>query len=162
MLERRWKVSLFLLTALFAISWGSLASSASGAEGQRAGAAARVSYYEQVRPILVANCQGCHQPANASGGYVMTAFEKLLTGGSSRKPAIVPRHPEKSRLVQMITPHQGKAAMPMGRKPLSSQEIERIRQWIAEGAPAGLYPAGGDHGARFLAGWEAAGRGGVQ
>ncbi len=104
MLQRRWKVGLFLLTALLAISWGALASSASGAEGQSAGAAARVSYYEQVRPILVANCQGCHQPANAGGGYVMTAFDKLLAGGSSRMAAIVPGHPEQSRLVQMITP----------------------------------------------------------
>ena len=24
---------------------------------------AHVSYYRQVRPILQANCQGCHQPA---------------------------------------------------------------------------------------------------
>jgi WD40 repeat protein/mono/diheme cytochrome c family protein len=127
-------VTFILLTALIAITGDSIASSASAAEVPRASANARVSYYEQVRPILVANCQGCHQPTNASGGYVMTAFDKLLAGGASRKAAIVPSHPEKSRLVQMITPHEGKAAMPLGRKPLSTKEIERIRQWIAQGA----------------------------
>src|SRR5262245_778101 len=75
-------VTLFLLTALIAITWDSVSSSASGAEGPRASATGQVSYYEQVRPILVANCQGCHQPANASGGYVMMPFDKLLAGGS--------------------------------------------------------------------------------
>ena len=33
-----------------------------------------VSYYKQIRPILQAHCQGCHQPAKAKGGYVMTDF----------------------------------------------------------------------------------------
>jgi WD40 repeat protein len=126
-------IRLLLLTALFAITQGSFAPSASGAEGQPT-AAAQISYYDQVRPIFVANCQGCHQPSNASGGYVMTAFEKLLAGGASKKAAIVPRQPEKSRLVQMITPHQGKASMPLGRKPLAAKEIASIRQWIAQGA----------------------------
>ena len=40
-----------------------------------------VSYYKQIRPIFQANCQGCHQPAKAKGGYVMTTFEQLLAGG---------------------------------------------------------------------------------
>jgi len=42
-----------------------------------------VSYYRQVRPILQAQCQGCHQPAKAKGGYVMTDFKKLLAWGES-------------------------------------------------------------------------------
>ena len=34
-------------------------------------------------PVFQANCQGCHQPAKAGGGYVMTAFDRLLKGGES-------------------------------------------------------------------------------
>ena len=49
-------ISFFLLTALFAITRDSVASSARGAERPRGSATARVGYYEQVRPILVANC----------------------------------------------------------------------------------------------------------
>src|SRR5690349_3480126 len=26
-----------------------------------------ISYYQQIRPILVEHCQGCHQPAKADG-----------------------------------------------------------------------------------------------
>ncbi len=44
-----------------------------------------------IRPILQANCQGCHQPAKSKGGYVMTDFKKLLAGGDSAHAAIVPR-----------------------------------------------------------------------
>ena len=42
---------------------------------------APVSYFKKVRPIFQAQCQGCHQPAKAKGGYVMTDFAKLLRGG---------------------------------------------------------------------------------
>src|SRR5215475_7247998 len=50
----------------------------------------KVSYYRQVRPILQANCQGCHQPAKSKGGYVMTDFKLLLAGGDSEGAAIAP------------------------------------------------------------------------
>ena len=41
-----------------------------------------VSYYRDVRPILQAQCLGCHQPSKAKGGYVMSDFKKLLAGSS--------------------------------------------------------------------------------
>ena len=53
-------------------------------------AATQVSYYKQIRPIFQANCQGCHQPAKAGGGYVMTSFDRLLAGGESKAAAVVP------------------------------------------------------------------------
>src|SRR4051812_40880756 len=59
-----------------------------------------VSYYKNIRPLLQANCQGCHQPAKAKGGYVMTDFAKMLEGGDSKdkKHAIVPKKPKDSLL----------------------------------------------------------------
>jgi mono/diheme cytochrome c family protein len=33
-----------------------------------------VSFYKEIRPILQANCVGCHQPAKAKGDYIMTDF----------------------------------------------------------------------------------------
>ena len=95
-----------------------------------------VSYYRQVRPILQAQCQGCHQPAKAKGGYVMTDFKKLLAGGESEGKAIVAGQPGKSALVKMITPEAGsaEAEMPKGKPALPANEIELIRNWIAQGA----------------------------
>jgi len=93
-----------------------------------------VSYYREVRPILQANCQGCHQPAKPKGGYVMTDFKKLLAGGESEGTAIIPTHPDKSAMLKMVTPENGEASMPKGKPPLHASEIAMIHTWIAQGA----------------------------
>lgn len=96
--------------------------------------AAPVSFYKQIRPLFQAHCQGCHQPAKARGDYIMTDFAKLLAGGETGEKAIVPGKPEQSHLLVQITPKDGKAAMPEGKKPLAEAEIDLIRSWIAQGA----------------------------
>mgnify|MGYP000224075007 CR=1 FL=1 len=93
-----------------------------------------ISYYKQIRPIFQAHCQGCHQPAKASGAYVMTSFQQLVAGGESEEPAIVPGKPDESYLLDEITPVDGEAEMPKGKPPLAESEIALIRQWIADGA----------------------------
>jgi WD40 repeat protein/mono/diheme cytochrome c family protein len=106
---------------------------------EKAGAAAtspsKVSYDKQIRPIFQARCQGCHQPAKAGGGYIMTAFDRLKKGGESDEPAVVPGRPEESLLVEQITPGKdGKAVMPQNKPALSTAEIELITRWVKEGA----------------------------
>lgn len=96
--------------------------------------AAKVSYYEQIRPIFQAQCQGCHQPAKRGGGYVMTTFDGMLGGGESELSAVVAGKPDESYLIDMITPVDGEAEMPKGKKPLSAGEMELISRWISEGA----------------------------
>ena len=141
----------------------------------RGGHLLKVSYDKQIRPIFQARCQGCHQPAKAGGGYVMTAFDRLLKGGESDDAAIVPGKPAESHLVEQITPGKdGKAEMPQNKPALSAGEIELITRWIAargerrhaaerpgplrHGTSAGIYPAPGDPGPGVLAGRIAAGR----
>jgi WD40 repeat protein/mono/diheme cytochrome c family protein len=94
----------------------------------------RVSYFTQVRPIFQANCQGCHQPSKAGGGYVMTSFDRLLSGGESKTAAVVPGKPEMSHLIDQIIPAGGKAEMPKGKQPLSDAERKTVGDWIAQGA----------------------------
>jgi len=102
----------------------------------------QVSYYKDVRPILQANCQGCHHPAKASGSYDMMSMAKLVAGGESGSPAITPKDAAKSYLLELITPKDGQAEMPKGKKPLLDTEIALIRKWIEAGAiddtPAGV------------------------
>lgn len=95
---------------------------------------ARVSYYRQVLPILQTHCQGCHQPAKASGEYVMSSFDGLLQGGESGERAIVPGKPDESYLVAQITPEDGGALMPPDKPPLADAEVALIRRWIEQGA----------------------------
>src|SRR5437762_1635732 len=94
----------------------------------------KVSYYRQIRPILQANCQGCHQPAKSKGGYVMTDFKGLLAGGDTEGAAVVPEHPEKSAILKMITPQDGEVKMPKGKTPLMENDVALIRSWIEQGA----------------------------
>src|SRR5689334_17910738 len=70
-----------------------------------------VSYYREIRPILQANCQGCHQPAKAKGGYVMTEFKRFLAGGDNEGAAVVPGHSDKSAILKMVTPKDGEVRM---------------------------------------------------
>ncbi len=100
---------------------------------------APVSYFKKIRPIFQAQCQGCHQPAKAKGGYVMTDFAKLLDGGDSVKDgehAVIPKDPEHSLLVKQITPAKdtGEVEMPKKKQPLPADQIALVRRWVAEGA----------------------------
>ena len=79
------KIRLLPLTIVLVLPFFNPPSHGADTRG-KPGAAASVSYYEQVLPIFQANCQGCHQPAKMSGGYLMTEFPKLLVGGASKKP----------------------------------------------------------------------------
>ncbi len=93
----------------------------------------KVSYWEEVRPVLQAKCQGCHQPAKSKGGYIMTEVAKLIAGGETDK-AVVPHEPDKSFLVELTTPVDGEVEMPPKGDALTEAELHLVRQWIAEGA----------------------------
>ena len=132
------------LTVVFAMGIVFAASAADAPKKKEAPLTGPVSYYKHIRPILQANCQGCHQPAKAKGGYVMTDFARLLAGGDNKdkngadkkekKAAIVAKQPASSLLIDQITPVKGEAEMPKGQTPLAEYEIALITRWIAEGA----------------------------
>lgn len=127
--------SLRFLALLVPTTLPLMASAADGPEKKPATEAdGSVSYYKQIRPIFQAHCQGCHQPSKAGGGYVMTAFDRLLAGGESKMAAIVPKQPEESNLLDQVTPDGGKAEMPKDKPPLSAAELDLIRRWVAQGA----------------------------
>ncbi len=95
----------------------------------------KVSFYKDVRPILTQNCQGCHQPAKAQGGYVMTEYASLLKAGDSEKPGIVPGKPEASYLLaEILVNKDGKAEMPKNGSPLAPALYATIETWVKQGA----------------------------
>ena len=122
-------------TPLLALALGlAVPGSAADKTTLAASGAPKASYYHQIRPILQANCQGCHQPAKAKGGYVMTDFKKLLAGGENEGAAIDPAHPDKSSMLKMVTPENGEASMPKGKPALLASDVALIRSWIEQGA----------------------------
>ena len=92
----------------------------------------KVSYFKDVRPVFQQHCQGCHQPAKAEGGYVMTTHAALLKKGDSEVAGVVPGQPSKSFIVEQIT---GKPpAMPRNKDPLADRDVALIKKWIEQGA----------------------------
>lgn len=110
----------------------SLCSTAFSAD--ESGKSGPVSYYEQIRPIFQAKCQGCHQPAKAKGEYIMTQFEQLLKGGKSGETGIVPGKAAESNVFFRVTPEAGEDIMPPKGEKLNESEIALIQRWITEGA----------------------------
>ena len=64
-----------------------------------------VSYYSAVRPILVKSCQGCHQPAKASGKIVLIDYGQLIKAVHDDEKVVIAGKPEESLLYKEIIPH---------------------------------------------------------
>ncbi len=94
-------------------------------------------FRERVAPVLESRCVRCHGDLAPKGGLNLTTVGELLKGGKSG-PAVVPRKPDESVLLDKITGDPPE--MPLKEKPLSRQEVASIRAWIETGAdwPRGL------------------------
>ncbi|WP_437187573.1 PSD1 and planctomycete cytochrome C domain-containing protein [Planctomicrobium sp. SH668] len=90
-------------------------------------------FEKRVKPILQSKCLGCHNADDRKGDLVLDYRSGFLTGGESGS-AIDLKRPELSHLLEMVTPVDGKAAMPKGAAPLSEDEIESLRLWVVDGA----------------------------
>ena len=94
--------------------------------------AEKVSFSDDVRPLLEKQCWACHSSAQKLSELDLTSREAALKGGL-RGPAVVPGKPDESRLMMHVT---GKEApqMPLG-APLPEESIALLRTWIEQGAP---------------------------
>lgn len=95
------------------------------------GAQEPVSFYRDIRPILQRRCSGCHQPAKKGGGLLLTSYEALKKGGKNGA-GFVPGKPDESLLVESISGPI--PLMPKEGEPLSEDQVDLIRRWIAQGA----------------------------
>lgn len=86
-----------------------------------------------VAPVLARRCLSCHDDLEHKGGLSLHT-SKALDGGDSG-PLVVPGDPDASLLIEQITPLDGTASMPLDADPLSAEEIDAVRSWIAQGAP---------------------------
>lgn len=87
-----------------------------------------------VLPILESSCQRCHNPnrARRSAQLDLTTRTAAMFGGRSG-PAIIAGKPDESVLIHRVSSDDEEVRMPPG-KALTPEEIEALRQWIADGA----------------------------
>jgi cytochrome c553 len=88
-------------------------------------------FREKVAPVLETRCVRCHGDTASKGDLNLTTLANLFKGGKSG-PAVVPRKPDESVLLDKITGNPPE--MPLKEKPLSEDEVAGIRNWIEDGA----------------------------
>ena len=95
------------------------------------------SYSADVAPLFAATCgDGCHVGGAAGGVDLGTyAAVRASVGDQYGVPAVIAGDAGASPLVDKIeaAPRFG-ARMPVGRAPLSADQIARVRAWIDAGA----------------------------
>lgn len=112
---------------LLALAPGSMAAAAN-AEG--------LSFNKDIRQIFADNCFQCHGPDKGTreADLRIDLREAALEGVEGR-PTIVPGSPEKSEMYRRITARDDDLMPPReSGKSLKPEQIEMIRQWIADGA----------------------------
>ena len=115
------------------ITFGFLFAIASAAQADDLTADELKFFETKIRPVLIAECYGCHsnKSGNVRGGLRLDTKELMAIGGSTG-PAIVPGNLEESWLYNAIT-HQD-YVMPPKRK-LPANVIADFKKWIEMGAP---------------------------
>lgn len=93
-----------------------------------------VSFRDDVAPILVRKCLGCHNAKKAEGGLNMSTPALLKKGGDGGAELILePGEPENSLLVELVKPG-GAPRMPYKQPPLGTREVATLDRWVKEGA----------------------------
>src|SRR5262245_7245578 len=90
------------------------------------------------RPVLVQHCFKCHGPDDRTrkAGLRLDQRDTALRPARSGKRPVVPGKPDESELVRRIFAPDEQTVMPppVAKNPLSAQEKETLRHWIADGA----------------------------
>ena len=93
------------------------------------------SFEREIRPLLMARCSGCHQPALLEGGLDLTTHVGILAGADGDS-ILNSQTPDESPLLESVLHFDGLAPdMPPDAPPLNSIELDLLRRWIAAGAP---------------------------
>lgn len=116
----------FVLACALAAGWGFTAITVPYTEP--------IAYNEDIRPIFNSKCIACHGGVKQSGGLSLLLREEALLPLESGAYAIVPGRPEESELIRRIAHDDPEERMPLDHPPLDDREIDRLEQWIAEGA----------------------------
>lgn len=86
-------------------------------------------FRDRVAPLLERRCLSCHNAQDAKGELSLTTAAGLIEAGY-----VVAGDPAGSHLLDVVTPVDGRASMPKDGDPLTADEIDLLRQWIAKGA----------------------------
>lgn len=93
-----------------------------------------IDFAADIYPILNDRCFSCHSGEFPDSGYRLDLRDEML-GYSTGQPFVVPGNSEQSHLVEVLTTKSETSRMPPEEKPLSEDQIAKIRAWIDQGMP---------------------------
>jgi hypothetical protein len=96
--------------------------------------ASAADFSHEIVPILRQRCAECHMGDKRKGGFSMNDRAALLKG-SENGPAIDPKTPEKSLLLEVISSDDPDVRMPPKGDRLTVAEVARLREWVTGGLP---------------------------
>lgn len=99
-------------------------------------------FASDIQPIFTATCAtgSCHSRATHQAGLVLQApdsYASLVNVPSTREPGrlrVAPGNADTSTLVRAIEGTGSVQRMPLGRPPLTPNQIGTIRNWVNQGA----------------------------
>ena len=123
----RWTLSLLSIVILAAVHSPTLT-------------AADVEYERDIAPIMKTYCAGCHNDTDKEGDLSLVSLA-AVRAGTADGPIIVVSKPEESKLFQVISGAAEPKMPPKDEPQLKPEHIERLREWIAQGARGDSKPS---------------------
>ena len=93
----------------------------------------RVTYQDDVLPVLREHCLSCHHAGEAKGGLAMDSYAALIEGGGSGEVVFDDGDVDGSRLWQLAS-HEDEPVMPPGGSRMPDDALAILRRWIEQGA----------------------------
>ncbi len=92
----------------------------------------KVSYRNDVQPILKHHCWGCHSSTKPKGKLSLDTVAAMRKGGRTG-PLFQTGKPDESLLIEAISGPE--PSMPQKQPPLTMEKVRILRAWIQAGAP---------------------------
>ncbi len=93
-----------------------------------------IDFQRDIAPILEERCWYCHGEDEQESGLRLDLRPMMLRGGDSGLPAVVPRNPEKSYLLEVVKHLDPDVKMPPDEDKIPAKEIDLLTRWIKKGA----------------------------
>jgi DNA-binding beta-propeller fold protein YncE len=93
-----------------------------------------VSFREDLAPILIKNCVGCHGDKTAESGFRLDSFTRAFEKGESGSVGFTAGMLEKSEVFHRLVSDDADERMPPESDPLPAEQIAMFKRWIEAGA----------------------------
>src|SRR5204863_2904686 len=94
-------------------------------------AADKITYQDNILPLVEANCSKCHNSDKKKADLDLTSYQGALKGSGSGV-VLVSVNPDGSKLWKAVT-HAEEPNMPPNRPKLADKDLDLIKKWITGG-----------------------------